>query len=75
MTNARFTDYPRNGEGLSVYDPQGGERHMYPAGTELLFNVGGETAFLDHDDLVRLHATIETHLDERSVGNFDHDSV
>lgn len=60
-THARFDDYPKNGEGLSVYDPDG-EHHLYPYGTELIFHISSEAAYLDAADIERLRDVLTDHL-------------
>lgn len=72
MTHAEFTDYPRNGDGLTVYAPSQSTQSTYPVGTELIFHIDSAAAYLDHSDLIRLRATIEAHLEH---GHFDHDNV
>lgn len=62
MTHANFDDYPKNGEGLSVYEPCG-ERHLYPAGTELIFHVSSDAAYLDNADVERLRDVLDAHLE------------
>ncbi|AXN53274.1 hypothetical protein PBI_THONKO_2 [Mycobacterium phage Thonko] len=59
----RFDDYPRNGEGMSVYEPEARDR--YPAGTALLFHINTDAAYLSVEDIERLHAALGAFLDAR----------
>lgn len=64
-----FTDYRRNGEGMTVYsadlrvasEPK--YEPTYPEGTEAIFHIGADAAYLNRQDLIDLWVEIAEHLD------------
>lgn len=60
-TFIEFSDYPRNGEGVSFYEPDA-DAYLYPDDAKLIVHVNDAAAYLNHDDIVKLRDKLTEHL-------------